>query len=208
MMSILDQPLFTALFVPLAYLMGSVSFAVLVSKFYGLNDPRSYGSGNPGATNVLRSGHKIAAVLTLLGDGFKGWLAVWLALQMALTPTLVALVAVAVFLGHVFPVFLRFKGGKGVATALGVILALAPVLGAATLLTWLIVAFFFRLSSLAAIAAALFAPFYYFVLSGLLWPFNSAVLWALVVIALILLQRHRANIGRIFNGTEPKIGAK
>jgi len=196
------------LFIPLAYLLGSVSFAVLVSRFYGLNDPRSYGSGNPGATNVLRSGHKVAAVVTLLGDALKGWFAVWLALQMALTPTLVGFVAVAVFLGHVFPIFLGFKGGKGVATALGVILALVPVLGVATLLTWLVVAFFFRMSSLAAIAAALFAPFYYFILSGVLWPFNSAFLWALVVIALVLLQRHRANIGRIFNGTEPKIGAK
>jgi len=196
------------LFIPLAYLLGSVSFAVLVSRFYGLNDPRSYGSGNPGATNVLRSGHKVAAVLTLLGDALKGWFAVWLALQLALTPTLVGFVAVAVFLGHVFPIFLGFKGGKGVATALGVILALVPVLGVATLLTWLVVAFFFRMSSLAAIAAALFAPFYYFILSGVLWPFNSAFLWALVVIALVLLQRHRANIGRIFNGTEPKIGAK
>ena len=208
MMAVLDQPLFTLLFIPLAYLLGSVSFAVLVSRFYGLNDPRSYGSGNPGATNVLRSGHKVAAVLTLLGDALKGWFAVWLALQMALTPTLVGFVAVAVFLGHVFPIFLGFKGGKGVATALGVILALVPVLGVATLLTWLVVAFFFRMSSLAAIAAALFAPFYYFILSGVLWPFNSAFLWALVVIALVLLQRHRANIGRIFNGTEPKIGAK
>jgi len=136
-----------------------------------------------------------------------GW-RFWLALQMAFAPTVVGFVAVAVFVGHVFPVFLSFKGGKGVATAFGVILALAPALGLATLLTWLIVAFFFRLSSLAAIAAALFAPFYYFILSGLLWPLNNAFLWALAVIALLLLQRHRANIGRIFKGTEPRIGAK
>jgi glycerol-3-phosphate acyltransferase PlsY len=203
-----DQPLFAVLFVLLAYLLGSISFAVVVSKLFDLDDPRSYGSGNPGATNVLRSGHKVAAVLTLAGDAFKGWLAVWLALQMAFAPTVVGFVAVAVFVGHVFPVFLSFKGGKGVATAFGVILALAPALGLATLLTWLIVAFFFRLSSLAAIAAALFAPFYYFILSGLLWPLNNAFLWALAVIALLLLQRHRANIGRIFKGTEPRIGAK
>jgi len=203
-----DQPLFAVLFVLLAYLLGSISFAVVVSKLFDLDDPRSYGSGNPGATNVLRSGHKVAAVLTLAGDAFKGWAGGLAGLANGVRPHCCRLCCRGGFCGHVFPVFLSFKGGKGVATAFGVILALAPALGLATLLTWLIVAFFFRLSSLAAIAAALFAPFYYFILSGLLWPLNNAFLWALAVIALLLLQRHRANIGRIFKGTEPRIGAK
>ncbi|MFO7748398.1 MAG: glycerol-3-phosphate 1-O-acyltransferase PlsY [Orrella sp.] len=207
-MAFIHHPLFAALFILMAYLLGSISFAVVVSKCYGLEDPRSYGSGNPGATNVLRSGNKIAAILTLIGDAFKGWLAVWLALQLNFAPTVLALTAIAVFLGHLFPIFLSFKGGKGVATALGVLIGLAPALGVATLLTWLIVAVFFRLSSLAAIAAGLFAPFYYFILSGLLWPFNPEILWATVVIALLLIQRHHANISRILNGTEPKIGQK
>lgn len=207
-MAFIHHPLFAALFILMAYLLGSVSFAVVVSKCYGLEDPRSYGSGNPGATNVLRSGNKIAAILTLIGDAFKGWLAVWLALQLNFAPTVLALTAIAVFLGHLFPIFLSFKGGKGVATALGVLIGLAPALGVATVLTWLIVAVFFRLSSLAAIAAGLFAPFYYFILSGLLWPFNPEILWATAVIALLLIQRHRANISRILDGTEPKIGQK
>lgn len=207
-MTVLDQPLFAAIFILMAYLLGSVSFAVVVSKLYGLEDPRSYGSGNPGATNVLRSGNKVAAVLTLLGDTFKGWLAVWAAMHFNATPSVVALTAIAVFIGHLFPVFMSFKGGKGVATAFGVLIGLALPLGIATVLTWLIVALFFRLSSLAAIAAGLFAPFYYFILSGLLWPFEPEILWAAVVIALLLIQRHRANISRIFDGTEPRIGDK
>jgi acyl phosphate:glycerol-3-phosphate acyltransferase len=189
-----------------AYLLGSVSFAVLVSQLYGLQDPRSYGSGNPGATNVLRSGHKTAAVLTLLGDAFKGWFAVWLAINLGASATLVSIAAVGVFLGHLFPIFLAFKGGKGVATALGVLLALAPVMGLASLLTWLIVAFFFRMSSLAAVAASFFAPFYYVILAGVLWPFEPSILVALIFIGVLLLTRHRANIARIFAGTEPKIG--
>jgi acyl phosphate:glycerol-3-phosphate acyltransferase len=191
-----------------AYLLGSVSFAVIVSKLYGLQDPRSYGSGNPGATNVLRSGHKTAAVLTLLGDAFKGWLAVWLTINLGASATLVCIAAVGVFIGHLFPIFLAFKGGKGVATAFGVLLALAPALGLATLLTWLIVAFFFRMSSLAAVAAGVFAPFYYLILAGVLWPFEPAILGALILIGVLLLARHRANIVRILAGTEPKIGKK
>ncbi len=189
-----------------AYLLGSVSFAVCVSKIYGLQDPRTYGSGNPGATNVLRSGHKTAAVLTLLGDALKGWFAVWLVVNAGASAALVAIAAVGVFLGHLFPIFLAFKGGKGVATAFGILLALAPALGLTTLLTWLIVAFFFRMSSLAAVAAGVFAPFYYAVLVGVLWPFEPAILAALTLIAVLLLTRHRANIARIFAGTEPKIG--
>ena len=191
-----------------AYLLGSVSFAVIVSKLYGLQDPRSYGSGNPGATNVLRSGHKTAAVLTLLGDAFKGWLAVWLTINLGASATLVCIAAVGVFIGHLFPIFLAFKGGKGVATAFGVLLALAPALGLATLLTWLIVAFFFRMSSLAAVAAGVFAPFYYLILAGVLWPFEPAILGALILMGVLLLARHRANIVRILAGTEPKIGKK
>ena len=191
-----------------AYLLGSVSFAVIVSKLYGLQDPRSYGSGNPGATNVLRSGHKTAAVLTLLGDAFKGWLTVWLTINLGASATLVCIAAVGVFIGHLFPIFLAFKGGKGVATAFGVLLALAPALGLATLLTWLIVAFFFRMSSLAAVAAGVFAPFYYLILAGVLWPFEPAILGALILMGVLLLARHRANIVRILAGTEPKIGKK
>ncbi len=191
-----------------AYLLGSVSFAVIVSKLYGLQDPRSYGSGNPGATNVLRSGHKTAAVLTLLGDASKGWLTVWLTINLSASATLVCIAAVGVFIGHLFPIFLAFKGGKGVATAFGVLLALAPALGLATLLTWLIVAFFFRMSSLAAVAAGVFAPFYYLILAGVLWPFEPAILGALILIGVLLLARHRANIVRILAGTEPKIGKK
>jgi len=193
-------------FAILGYLLGSIPFAVVTSRLMGLSDPRSYGSGNPGATNVLRSGNKTAAVLTLVGDAAKGWLAVWLAQHFIGATDVVAIVALTVFLGHLFPVFLRFKGGKGVATALGVLLAVEPILGLATMFSWAIVAFFFRMSSLAAIAAALFAPFYFFILSGILWPGSPQILMALVAISLLLIWRHRANIVRIANGTEPRIG--
>src|SRR5450830_1369212 len=155
----------TVLFTIAAYLIGSISFAVVVSKAFGLSDPRTYGSKNPGATNVLRSGNKKAAVLTLIGDGFKGWLAVWLAMkfgpQYGIDDTGIALVTIAVFLGHLWPVFFRFVGGKGVATALGILLALNVWLGLATLVTWLVIAYAFRYSSLAALIASVFAPFYY-----------------------------------------------
>jgi acyl phosphate:glycerol-3-phosphate acyltransferase len=189
-----------------SYLLGSIPFAVVVSKLMGLEDPRSYGSGNPGATNVLRTGNKRAAMLTLLGDAAKGWLAVWLAALFSGSSLVIAASAVAVFLGHLFPIFLMFKGGKGVATAAGVLLALNPILGAATLLTWVLVAAAFKMSSLAAVAAAIFAPFYYVILSGVLWNYSPDVLVALTGISLLLLLRHRANIRRIFNGTEPRIG--
>lgn len=199
---------FTALviFAVLGYLLGSVPFAVVTSRLMGLADPRTYGSGNPGATNVLRTGNKTAAVLTLLGDAAKGWLAVWLAFRLNGTSDVAAITAVAVFLGHLFPVFLGFKGGKGVATAFGVLLAVEPVLGLATLVSWVIIAYFFRMSSLAAIASALFAPFYYFILSGVLWQPSPQMLTAISLISLLLIWRHKANITRIINGTEPKIG--
>jgi glycerol-3-phosphate acyltransferase PlsY len=192
--------------VALAYLIGSVPFAVFISRLYGLKDPRTYGSGNPGATNVLRSGRKSAALLTLLGDGAKGWLAVWLAQSAGLSSGVIAAVAVAVFIGHLYPIFLGFKGGKGVATALGVLLGLSGVLGLATILTWAAVAFFFRMSSLAAIASAVFAPFYYLILSGVLWPLDKNLMLALVIISALLIYRHKANITRILKGTEPRLG--
>lgn len=197
-----------AIFGILGYVLGSVPFAVVTSRLMGLADPRTYGSGNPGATNVLRTGNKKAAILTLLGDAAKGWLAVWLADRLSGQPEVIAVTALAVFLGHLFPVFLKFKGGKGVATALGVLLAVEPALGLATLFTWLIVAVFFRMSSLAAIASAAFAPFYYFILSGVLCPFSPHILTALTLISLMLVWRHKANIARILNGTEPRIGKK
>lgn len=192
-----------------AYLLGSISFAVVVSKVMRLQDPRTYGSGNPGATNVLRTGNKAAAVLTLLGDAFKGWLAVWLAMQAppALSGLLVPLVIVAVFLGHLYPVFLRFKGGKGVATALGILLAVQPWLGVAVLATWLIVAVFFRYSSLAAVVAAVFAPLYYVFGGGVLWLLDARIGVALGVLALLLIYKHRVNIERLLTGKEPRIGA-
>ena len=199
---------FSIALVVLAYLIGSVPFAVVVSKLMGLQDPRSYGSKNPGATNVLRSGNKKAAVLTLLGDGFKGWLAGWLAQkfgpQYGVDDTGIALVTLAVFLGHLWPVFFRFVGGKGVATALGILLALDPWLGLATLATWLAVAFAFRYSSLAALVAALFAPFYY----GLLFGTTDGILLAVVAMAALLIYRHRKNIGNLLAGKESRIGDK
>lgn len=191
-----------------AYLIGSVPFAVVVSKLFGLQDPRSYGSGNPGATNVLRSGNKAAAALTLLGDAAKGWFAVWIAARFGATPVTIALVALAVFIGHLYPVFLGFKGGKGVATALGVLIAINPWLGLATAATWLIVAVFLRYSSLAAIVAAIFAPFFYLLGGTLVWHSEKPVAIAIAAIALTLVYRHRANIGRLLKGTEPRIGKK
>lgn len=190
-----------------AYLIGSVSFAVIVSAVMGLDDPRSYGSGNPGATNVLRSGNKKAAILTLIGDAFKGWLAVWLAAhfgpRFGLGATAVALAAIAVFLGHLYPVFFRFQGGKGVATAAGVLLAVNPVLGGLTLLTWLIVAFFTRYSSLAALAAAVFAPLFDVFMFG-----AHVMALAILAMSVLLFWRHRANIAKLMNGTESRIGDK
>lgn len=196
----------------LSYLIGSLPFAVIVSRAMGLADPRSYGSGNPGATNVLRTGNKLAAVLTLLGDAAKGWVAVSLAAELItrwqLPSVLLGASAVAVFLGHLFPIFLKFKGGKGVATALGAVLALQPWLGLATAATWLIVARASGYSSLAALAAALFTPLYYVFGNGVVWRFEGATCAALIVIALLLCLRHRANIERLLQGKESRIGSK
>jgi glycerol-3-phosphate acyltransferase PlsY len=197
----------TILFTIAAYLIGSISFAVVVSKLFGLADPRTYGSKNPGATNVLRSGNKAAAALTLFGDGFKGWLAVWLAHkygpQFGIDDSGIALVALAVFVGHLWPVFFRFVGGKGVATALGVLLGLNPWLGLATLVTWLVVAYAFRYSSLAALIASVFAPFYYGLLFG-----TDAQLLAVLVMSGLLIYRHRKNISNLMTGKESRIGSK
>lgn len=194
----------------LAYLIGSLSFAVIVSRALGLQDPRSYGSKNPGATNVLRSGSKVAAVATLLLDGFKGWLPVvvvkGLGSDYGLGDGAVAAVALAAFLGHLFPVFFRFKGGKGVATAAGVLLGVHWILGLATLATWLIVAYVSRYSSLAALAAAVLAPAYYFLGDRAVWYLDKSILVALMVVSALLLYRHRENISKLLKGTESKIG--
>ena len=208
----LFAPFLPALATVAAYLIGSLSFAVIVSHAMGLNDPRSYGSKNPGATNVLRSGNKTAAVLTLLLDAFKGWLPV-AAVQTSgaayeLEAGTVALVGLAAFLGHLYPVFFHFVGGKGVATALGVVLAVNPVLGAATGVTWLLIAFFFRYSSLAALIYAVFVPVYYLMGDGVAWRADNRVALALVVISALLIWRHAENLSRLVKGTESKIGKK
>jgi len=184
-----------------AYLLGSVSFAIVVSRLAGLPDPRTYGSGNPGATNVLRTGKRAIAVLTLAGDAGKGWLAVWLASVFA--PQAVPVAGVAVFLGHLYPVFHRFQGGKGVATAAGVLFGFNLWLGAGTLVTWIAMVAFFRYSSLAPLIAALFAMFYAFWLFGL-----SLVTGATIVVALLLIWRHQGNIRRLVAGTESRLGEK
>ena len=195
-----------------AYLIGSVSFAVVVSRFMGLADPRSYGSNNPGATNVLRSGNKLAAVLTLLLDAAKGWLPVWAVFHegaaLGLGEGTVAMVALAAFVGHVWPVFFRFKGGKGVATAAGVLIGIEPFLGLATLATWLIVAYFSRYSSLAALASALFSPAYYFLGHRVAWYVDNRILLAVAVMSAVLIWRHQANIGKLMRGEESPIGGK
>lgn len=199
--------LYNAIAVAAAYLIGSLSFAVVVSRALGLADPRTYGSGNPGATNVLRSGNKLAAILTLVGDAFKGWLAVWLVQrlgpQFGVGEIGTAAAAVAVFLGHLYPVFFRFRGGKGVATAAGAIAALNPWLAFAAAVTWLIVAVFFRYASLASLAAAVFAAFY----SAFGWGFDERFI-ALVVIAGLIVYRHRGNIANLVAGKEKQIGQK
>lgn len=198
-----------------AYLIGSLSFAVIVSKAFGMADPRSYGSGNPGATNVLRSGNKTAALVTLLLDAAKGWLPVFVIRHFGAewglsenTDAIAGLAGLAAFIGHLYPVFFSFKGGKGVATAAGVILGIAPLLALATGATWLIIAVFFRYSSLASLAAAFFAPAYYLIGGNIAWPPNRTVLVALVVMSLLLFWRHRENIRRLAAGTESKLGSK
>lgn len=191
-----------------AYLLGSISFAVVVSRLYALPDPRTYGSKNPGATNVLRSGKKIAAALTLLADGGKGYIAVWLAGVLAaaspFAEPIIALSGLAVFAGHLFPVFHRFQGGKGVATAAGVLLGFDLWIGLGTIATWAVIAAFFRFSSLASLVASLFAPLFTFWLFG--WqPF---LLGAVCAISLLLAWRHKDNIGRLMRGEESRIGGK
>jgi glycerol-3-phosphate acyltransferase PlsY len=187
-----------------AYLLGSISFAVVVSRAMGLADPRTYGSHNPGATNVLRTGNKTAAILTLLGDALKGVVAVLLVrFGLGAGEELVTLAGLAAFVGHLYPVFHRFQGGKGVATAAGVLLALHPAVGGGVLLTWLIIAFFFRYSSLAALVSAVFAPFWQALLFGL----DARVLIILAMSAL-LVWRHRANIANLRAGRESRIGQK
>ena len=190
-----------------AYLIGSVSFAVLVSRAMKLPDPRTYGSNNPGATNVLRTGRKAAAALTLLGDCAKGWIAVFAAVQLLAGEMSavdgIALAAVAVTIGHMYPVFHRFQGGKGVATALGVLLGLNVWIGLGAAATWAMIAFFLRISSLSALVAAVSAPVFCFMLYGV-HPYTLAC----GVIAVLLIWRHKANIKNLLAGTEPRIGAK
>lgn len=199
------QMLTTALAMLAAYGVGSLSFAVIVSRAMGIADPRSYGSGNPGATNVLRSGNKAAAGITLVLDALKGYVPVLLVVvfgpRWGLGEGTQGLVGLAAFVGHLWPVFFRFQGGKGVATAAGVLLALNPWLGLATLATWLVIAFFFRYSSLAALVAAVFAPFYQL----LIWDFGPVVP-SIIAMSLLLVWRHSANIGKLLAGTESRIG--
>jgi glycerol-3-phosphate acyltransferase PlsY len=210
LMNVMQHPLSV---VVLAYLLGSLSFAVIVSKFMGLSDPRSYGSKNPGATNVLRSGNKKAAVLTLLFDAVKGCVPVAVLLQYGaaygLTEGVAAAAGLAAFLGHLYPVFFKFEGGKGVATALGVLMGISPLLGLAVAITWLGIAWYFRYSSLAALLAAALAPVYYAMAAdGPFWDFNGAIFGMLCVMGILLVWRHRDNVNRLLAGTETKLGAK
>ncbi|MDP3540739.1 MAG: glycerol-3-phosphate 1-O-acyltransferase PlsY [Azonexus sp.] len=193
----------TLLAILAAYLLGSVPFAMISSRLFGLADPRTYGSGNPGATNVLRSGNKKAALFTLIGDALKGWVAVFVAQQMGLSNTVVGLVALAVFLGHLYPVFLKFKGGKGVATAAGVLIGLDPVLGLAVAGTWAFVAFASRYSSLAAVIAAASAPLWSALMHG-----AGGQLIVVAILSMALIGKHWQNIQRLLAGQESKIGSK
>jgi acyl phosphate:glycerol-3-phosphate acyltransferase len=202
------ETLFPLLAVVSGYLVGSLSFAVIVSRMMGLSDPRTYGSKNPGATNVLRSGNKKAAVLTLLFDAFKGWLPVWAVTMLGGDPSAAALAGLAAFVGHLYPVFFRFQGGKGVATALGVVLGVNPLLALATVLTFAIVVYFSRFVSLASMVAAVFAPVYMVFGHGVAWQAQGAQVLSLSIMALLLVWRHRENINRLFAGTESKVGAK
>ena len=199
--------MYTVLFILIAYLLGSISFALVTSKLFGLDDPRTYGSGNPGATNVLRTGNKFAALLTLIGDAAKGWVAVYLttlfADQFNIGKWGIAGVALAAFIGHLFPLFARFRGGKGVATGLGVLLGINPMFGLFVLLTWNMVAFLTRYSSLSALIAALLAPVYY----GVMFQVDTNF-YAVCIITALLIYRHRKNISNLISGKESKIGSK
>ena len=203
--------LYSGAAVLLAYLIGSLSFAVIVSRAFGLSDPRSYGSKNPGATNVLRSGNKAAAVATLLLDALKGWLPVvlikWFGKDVGLGDGTLAAAGFAAFLGHLYPVFFGFKGGKGVATAAGVLLGIEWVLGVATLATWLIVAYATRYSSVAAMASAAFAPLFYLLGDRVVWYSERSELLAIFMMSLLLVVRHRENINKLLQGKESRLGA-
>ena len=198
---------YTAVVLVAAYLVGSLSFAVIVSRFMGLDDPRSYGSKNPGATNVLRSGNRAAALLTLAFDALKGYVPVLLVLiygpRFGLGEAAAAFAGLAAFIGHLWPLFFRFQGGKGVATAAGVLMAINPMLGLATLLSWVLVAAFFRYSSLASLVAAAFAPFY----QALIWGVEPSLL-AIAGMSLLLVWRHEGNIRKLLAGTESRLGQK
>jgi glycerol-3-phosphate acyltransferase PlsY len=206
------QAIYPVLAALAAYLLGSLSFAVIVSRVMGLKDPRTFGSKNPGATNVLRSGSKAAAIVTLLLDGIKGWLPVllvrWYGRRYGLDDGTVAMVALAAFLGHLWPVFFRFQGGKGVATFIGAVFGVDLFLGLATGLTWLIIAFFFRYSSLASLVSAAFAPCYYLLGDHIAWYAEAPIATALFAMALLLAWRHRENINRLLQGKESRLGAK
>ncbi len=197
--------LLNVLFIVVAYLLGSLSFAVIVSRRMDLADPRGYGSGNPGATNMLRSGRKSAAALTLIGDGLKGWLAVWLAKnfgpQLGLHESIAAWCGLAAFFGHVFPIFFGFKGGKGVATAMGVWIGFSVWLGLACIVTWLMMVALFRFSSLGALTAAAVAPLYTALTMG--W---NAFLWVAMIMSALLIYRHKSNIQKLIAGTETRLG--
>lgn len=205
-------PFFPWLAVLAGYLIGSLSFAVIVSRAMGLSDPRTFGSKNPGATNVLRSGNKGAAVITLLLDAAKGWLPVvlvkWYGPAYGMGEGTMAMAGLAAFVGHLYPVFFKFKGGKGVATAAGVLLGISPLLGLAAGATWLIMAYFFRFSSLASLTAAVFAPVYYIFGDGVAWYLNKGVVLALSVMSILLIYRHVENIGKLLKGTESRLGHK
>ncbi|MDO8386066.1 MAG: glycerol-3-phosphate 1-O-acyltransferase PlsY [Polaromonas sp.] len=204
--------LYSAIAVVAAYLMGSLSFAVIVSRLMGLSDPRSYGSKNPGATNVLRSGNKAAAVATLVLDALKGWLPMalvgWFGRDYGLREGTLAVVGLAAFIGHLYPVFFKFEGGKGVATAAGVLFGVHWVLGLATLATWVIVAFFSRYSSLASLACALFAPWYYMIGDRSFWYMDKTMALAIFVMSALLAFRHKENINKLLRGEESKLGSK
>jgi glycerol-3-phosphate acyltransferase PlsY len=206
------QALYPLLAAGAAYLVGSLSFAIIVSRAMGLQDPRTFGSGNPGATNVLRSGSKAAAIITLLLDALKGFLPVlavkWFGKPYGLEDGTVALVGLAAFLGHLWPVFFRFKGGKGVATFIGVVFGIHPLLGLATGATWLIIAFFFRYASLASLICAVFVPAYYLLGDRIQWYADNAIAIVLCGMAMLLAYRHRENINRLLQGKESRLGAK
>jgi glycerol-3-phosphate acyltransferase PlsY len=206
------QSFFPLVATVVGYLIGSLSFAVIVSRIMGLNDPRTFGSKNPGATNVLRSGSKAAAIITLLLDAAKGWLPVmlvkWYGKPYGMEDGTMAMVGLAAFVGHLYPVFFKFVGGKGVATACGVLLAFSWILGLAAGATWLIMAYIFRYSSLASLTAAVFAPVFYIFGDGAAWYLSKAVLLSVSIMSLLLIYRHAQNIGRLIKGTESRLGKR